>query len=112
MTALLTPKRLALGALILALILLGGYSYALFQKNVRLEANARALQEANSSLRQSLARQYSEAAARDLEAAKLRADRLEEDKTYEDLKKTDPEACSWSESPLPGAVIDFLCQGP
>jgi hypothetical protein len=91
---------------------LGGYSYMLRGRIASLEADLGASRARAAALEQNVRMQAAELSAREGELAAARAGRAREDKRYEEAKQADPEVCAWSDAPLPGAVVDFLCQGP
>ncbi|MDR2199064.1 MAG: hypothetical protein LBR53_06385 [Deltaproteobacteria bacterium] len=101
-------KILALPLIII--IALAGYSYLLSRENSRLEADLDSARAAITSLRKSLASQYKALSERQAEIEAVRAEREADDVKYEDLKKTDPDVCAWSATPIPGPVLEFLCQ--
>ena len=105
-------KFLAIGAVFLVLVSLGGYAYILKQKIASLEATQSVLHKTLVLLRQSMDAQYSELYKRQEESQILIMKRSEEDDRYEKLKNDESEVSDWSNSPIPKSIVQFLRENP
>jgi Tfp pilus assembly protein PilO len=108
----MTLSLKVISALILALIILGAYSYHLMGKTKALETKLELNEKTLALLRLSLSSQYQELQTREAELEAVKLERKERDKAYEEVKTNDSESCSWAAVTIPGPILDFLCQNP